>query len=305
MNIRSLITCLLLLLLATSAHSQSLAAKLGYSSDSKLLILHADDLGVAHAENQATIDAIEVGMVKSASVMVPSPWFNEMVHWFKQHPDADLGLHLTLTSEWDILKWGPVAPVEKVPGLVNDQGYFYDNVLDVIAHASVMEVETELRAQIERSIAAGLKPTHLDSHMGSLFNKKFLPVYCKLGREYNIPVMLSTNVFEMFPGEKPSLLDYELMVDQVHMAFPEDYQAGMQDFYRNKLRSLSPGVSVLLIHPAYDNQEMQAVTLNHPNYGADWRQQDFNFFTSEDCQRILKEENIRLITWREIGELIK
>lgn len=305
MNIRSFIACLLLLLLATSTRSQSLATKLGYSSDSKLLILHADDLGVAHAENQATIDAFEVGMVKSASVMVPSPWFNEMVHWFKQHPDADLGLHLTLTSEWDILKWGPVASAEKVPGLVNDLGYFYDNVLDVIAHASVQEVETELRAQIERSIAAGLKPTHLDSHMGSLFNKKFLPIYCKLGREYNIPVMLSANVFEMFPGEKPTMPEYELMVDQVHMAFPIDYQAGMQDFYRDQLRSLSPGVSVLLIHPAYDNQEMQAVTINHPNYGADWRQQDFNFFTSDDCRQILEEENIRLITWREIGELIK
>ncbi|GJM29499.1 MAG: carbohydrate deacetylase [Cyclobacteriaceae bacterium] len=278
--------------------------QLGYSTDTKLLILHADDLGVAHSENQATFDAFELGMVNSASVMVPCPWFNEVVQWHKSNPETDLGLHLTLTSEWDILKWGPVAPVHQVPGLVNEQGYFYDNVADVISHASVEEVETELRAQIERSLAAGLEPTHLDSHMGSLFNEKFFRVYLKLGREYQVPLMLSNNVLNMFPGEKPSVPEDVLLVDQVYMAFPENYQAGMKEFYSDVLTSLSPGVSVLLIHPAYDNQEMQAVTINHPNYGASWRQQDFDFFTSDLCRKIIEENNIKLVTWKEIGKLL-
>ena len=201
MNLCSTITCIGLLLSVVTAQSQSIATQLGYASDAKLLILHADDLGVAHSENQATFEAFKKGMVMSASVMVPCPWFNEIVQWYQQHPDVDLGLHLTLTAEWDILKWGPVAPLSEVPGLVNEKGYFYDNVDDVISHATVEEVETELRAQIERSLSAGLNPTHLDSHMGSLFNEKFFEVYLRLGQEYQIPVMLSQNVLSMFPGK--------------------------------------------------------------------------------------------------------
>jgi predicted glycoside hydrolase/deacetylase ChbG (UPF0249 family) len=295
----------LMVTISVSINAQSLAERLGYSNDTKLLIVHADDLGVAHSQNQATFDAFEKGMVNSASVMVPSPWFNEVVEWAKGKPGVDIGLHLTLTAEWDVLKWGPVAPPDQVTGLINDQGYFYRSVNDVIAHASVEEVESELRAQIERSLAAGLKPTHLDSHMGSLFNEKFFGVYVKLGKEYNIPVMISTNLAAMFPGKDPVITDDVILVDRVHMAFPEDFKQGMEHFYSSTLRSLSPGVHVLLIHLAYDNDEMQAVTINHPGYGSKWRQEDFDFFTSAAFGKILQEENIKLITWREISRLLK
>ncbi len=286
-----------------SIQGQSLIQQLGYPEDAKLLILHADDLGIAHSENQATFDAFEKGMVNSASVIVPAPWFSEFVVWARQHPEADLGLHLTLTAEWDLLKWGPVA--EQVPGLVNEQGYFYHNVRDVISHASVEEVEKEIRAQIERYLAAGLQPTHLDSHMGSLFNEKFFPVYIKMGLEYNIPVMINSDFMKKFPGVKPTIPENALLVDQVPMAFPKNYPDGMAEFYSSTLRSLPAGVSVMLFHCAYDNEEMRAVANNHPNYGAHWRQLDFNFFTSDSCRNILKEENIQLITWREIGALLR
>lgn len=304
MKILAAIT-LLYIMCIPPIRGQSLAQQLGYPEDTKLLILHADDLGVAHSENQATFDAFEKGMVNSGSIMVPAPWFNEMVVWAQQHPEADLGLHLTLTAEWDLLKWGPITAPAQVPGLVNEQGYFYDNVEDVISNASLEEVEKEIRAQIERSLAAGLRPTHLDSHMGSLFNEKFFSIYLKLGLEYKIPVMISPNVLGMFPGAKPSLPENTLLIDQVHMALPENYQDGMEEFYSNTLRFLPAGVNVLLIHLAYDNDEMRAVTNDHPNYGAHWRQQDFDFFTSETCRKILKDENIQLITWKQIGALMK
>ena len=293
------------LVFAPTIEAQNLAERLGFSADDKLLILHADDLGVAHSENQGSFDAIAKGMVNSASVMVPCPWFNEVVQWSKQNPEVDLGLHLTLTAEWDILKWGPVAPLDQVPGLVNDQGYFYSNVPEVIANASVEEVKTELTAQIKRSLSAGLKPTHLDSHMGSLFNEKFFQVYLDLGREFGIPVMVSKNIMDMFPGEKPVIPPGVLLIDQVHMAFPDDFKSGMEAFYSKTLRSLTPGVNVILIHTAYDNEEMRAVTINHPGYGAQWRQQDFDFFTSEACQKILAEEGIKLVNWKQISSLSK
>ncbi|MDH3711312.1 MAG: polysaccharide deacetylase family protein [Cyclobacteriaceae bacterium] len=293
------------LLISLGSCGQSLNERLGYPKDSKLLIVHADDIGVSHSENQATFDAMAVGMVNSGSIMVPCPWFSEVVHWAKQHPQSDLGLHLTLNSEWKYLKWGPVAPINKVTGLVDSQGYFYDNVEQLVNNASVEEVELELRAQIEKALAAGLKPTHLDTHMGSVLNKKFFPIYLKLGWEYKIPVMASRTMLDFLPELKPLMDDKTIMIDHIVIANPEDFKEGMAAFYTKQLRSLPQGVTVLLMHLGYDNAEMQAMTVDHPDYGARWRQEDFDFFTSETCRQILKEEGIKLVTWGEIQGLIK
>ncbi|MGI9545314.1 MAG: polysaccharide deacetylase family protein [Cyclobacteriaceae bacterium] len=300
-----IIFTVVLLFSSAIGQAQSLAQRLGYADSTKLLILHADDLGVAHSENQASFDAFGKKMVNSGSIMVPCPWFNEVAIWASSHPEADLGLHLTLTAEWKHLKWGPVLPVDEVPGLVNEKGHFYDNVADVIAHATAEEVEKELRAQIEKALAFGIIPTHLDTHMGSILNVKFFQVYIKLGQEYKIPVMVSHTLLTMMPFLKPLVGEETLLVDHLLMANPQDFKEGMADFYSSQLRSLAPGVSVLLMHLAYDNAEMQAVTIDHPDYGAQWRQHDFDFFTSEACRKILEEESIQLITWREIGTLLK
>ncbi len=293
------------LLHSLGSYGQSLNERLGYPKDSKLLIVHADDIGVSHSENQATFDAMAVGIVNSGSIMVPCPWFSEVVQWAKQHPQADLGLHLTLNSEWKYLKWGPVAPIDKVSGLVDSQGYFYDNVEQLVNNASVEEVELELRAQIEKALAAGLKPTHLDTHMGSILNKKFFPVYLKLGWEYKIPVMASQTMLDFLPELKPLMDDKTILIDHVVIANPEDFKEGMATFYTKQLRSLPQGVTVLLMHLGYDNAEMQAMTVDHPDYGARWRQEDFNFFTSDACRQILKKQGIKLVTWGEIQGLIK
>jgi len=301
---RLLYFCSLLFLTNASLCAQNLAQQLGYPADAKLLILHADDLGVSHSENHASFTALEKGPVNSASIMVPCPWFMEVVDWAQNHPDADLGLHLTLTAEWKHIKWGPVASSDKVPGLLNEQGYFYDNVADVIAHAKEQEVELELRAQIEKSLKAGLKPTHLDSHMGSLFNPKFFGIYLKLGQEYNIPVMITNQALGLLP-EGEELPKNSIIVDQVYVASPDDFKMGMEQYYSTVIKSLTPGVHVILMHLAYDNQEMQAVAIDHPDYGAGWRQQDFDFFTSKRLQDLLQQENIKMVTWRELAGLMK
>src|SRR5438552_10665571 len=129
---------------------KTLQERLGYSKDSKLLILHADDLGMSHSENAATIYAMEHGSVNSAAIMVPTPWFSEIAAYARTHPTADLGLHLTLTSEWNFLKWGPVASSSDVHGLLNKDGFFFSSADSVHRSASAAEVEEELRAQIEK-----------------------------------------------------------------------------------------------------------------------------------------------------------
>ncbi len=298
---------LLSCLLTTSCAAQkpNLAQRLGYAKDAKLLIIHADDLGVSHSENAASIAAFEKGMVNSGSIMVPCPWFPEIANYSKANPTADLGLHLTLTAEWETYKWGPVSPDVEVAGLVNEQGFLYDNCADVVRKASVAEVEKELRAQVERAIAFGVNVSHLDSHMGCLFNPKYFETYLKIGREYGLPLLIPASGLQQFPAMAEKILSTDIVIDNIFMLNPPDAQKGAATYYAQQLKDLPAGVSEMIIHVAYDDSEMQAVTINHPDFGAAWRQVDFDYFTSEACRKILKEEGIQLITWRDLKGLIK
>lgn len=279
---------------------QSLQEQLGYPRNAKLLIIHADDLGVSHSENEASFYALEKGAVNSASIMVPCPWFPEVAAYAAAHPKTDLGLHLTLTSEWGLFKWGPVAGKEAVPGLVNQYGYFFASVDSVIKTATAAEVEKELRAQIERAAQAGLDFTHFDSHMGTLYSSKaYLQVLLKLGKEYRVPVMLNQQVLK-WTGTMVD--EATVTINDIFIENPEDFTRGAETYYTGILQSLQPGVHEIILHAAYDNQEMQAVTADHPDYGAAWRQADFNFFTGERCKILLQQNNIQLITWREIRD---
>jgi chitin disaccharide deacetylase len=289
-----------------SLHAQqTLQERLGYPRNTKLLILHADDLGMCHSENAATIFAIEHGSVSSASIMMPTGWVSEIAAYSRSHPTADFGLHLTLTSEWDELKWGPVAGAAAVPGLVDAQGYFYSDGDSVYRSASLVEVEKELRAQIEKARSMGIDITHLDSHMGTLFGRPdYFRILVKLGHEYKLPVLASKQVFQLAFGMNTDTLlsATDVSIDRIFIANPPDFQKGMENYYSGILKSLQAGVSEVIFHLAYDNDELRAATINHPDYGAAWRQADFNFFSSETCRKILAEQQIRLITWREIRD---
>src|SRR3954447_26069175 len=139
-----------------SAQTKTVAERLGLPADTKLLILHADDLGVAHSVNAASFDALDKGAVSSASIMMPTPWVTEVATYARAHPDADLGLHLTLTAEWETYRWGSVAASDQVPSLLNPDGTMPNDVPPFIARAKPQEVERELRAQVERALALGI-----------------------------------------------------------------------------------------------------------------------------------------------------
>src|SRR5436305_13770975 len=154
---------ILMLVVADVCAQQTIAERLGYPRDAKLLIVHADDLGMAHSVNAATIKAFETGLVNSGSIMVPCPWLSEIAAYARANPQADLGLHLTLTSEWTSFRWGPVSPRDRVTSLLDKDGYFYLTASEAAAHADPKQVELEITAQIERARALGIQPTHLDS----------------------------------------------------------------------------------------------------------------------------------------------
>ena len=184
-------TLAMLLVVSTlNAQTRTVAERLGHPKNAKLLILHADDLGVAHSENAASFDALERGAVNSGSIMMPTPWVTEVARYAKAHPDADLGLHLTLDSEWETYRWGSVAPHDQVPSLLDADGTFPRSPDTLARRAKPAEVERELRAQIDRAYAMGLEPTHVDSHMGALYQTpELFRTYTKVARSYKLPFL--------------------------------------------------------------------------------------------------------------------
>ena len=289
-----------------SAQRISVQELLGYPKDAKLLIIHADDLGVTHSENAASISAMEKGSVNSASIMVPCPWFPEMAAYAHLHPEKDFGLHITLTSEWKYYKWGPVTPLAKVPGLVNKNGFLYSSVDSVIQNASPAEVEQEIRSQVKRALQFGVTPTHLDAHMYTVHHDLgFLKSYLKVGHEFNLPVFIYRQVESTLHIKLDTVVSArDVIIDTILTAEVPNYKAGMSDFYSMGFKNLKPGITYLILHTAYDDDEMRAVTVEHDGWGAAWRQADYNFFTSPQCAKLLKENNIHLVTWREIRDKI-
>lgn len=296
---------LLLLLMVYSGVSaqQSLLERLGYSKEDKLLIIHADDLGASHSTNAASITSIEKGFVNSASIMVPCPWFPEIASYARKYAkENDFGIHLTLNSEWSYYKWGPVSPLTEVPSLVDKDGYFHASLDSLLTYGKPREVEIELRNQVKKALDMGIDVTHLDAHMyAARRTEGFMRAYINVGRHFMVPVLL-TKEEEIL--KNIALQDTDVVVDRLYQAFAEDYDMGLEKYYTHLLDNLEPGLNCLLIHTAFSSPESKAMTLGHTYWGAQWRQEDFDFFNSETCRELLKKNNIKLITWREIRDKI-
>jgi predicted glycoside hydrolase/deacetylase ChbG (UPF0249 family) len=303
---------LLLLLFAgapevpAQTNGKSLAEKLGYPHDAKLLIVHADDVGVTHSVNAATIKALDSGLVNSASIMVPCPWFPEIADYAKSHPDIDFGLHLTLTSERVYYRWGPVASKDKVPSLIDENGYFHHD-WSAATKISPREVELELRAQIDRAYAMGIRATHLDSHQYRLYQngKELFEVALRVAHDYKLPIFVVRDWFADRPYLESSLTPADIVLDHTVTIPPDVPPDKWTEFYKTALKNLQPGVTEFVIHVAFADDEMKAATRERGTWGAAWRQRDFDFFTSQEFRQLLREHNIKLITWRELARAIQ
>ena len=288
--------------------NKSTLATLGFRPDTKLLMIHADDAGLSHSENRATIQALKKGLVNSYSIMVPCPWFYEISEFALQYPNFDYGMHLTLTCEWNSYKFGPVLSRNEVPSLVDSQGYFFKTRQEVLNNALLQEVKKELCAQIDRALSFGLQPSHLDSHMYTLgASQELLAVYREVGELYELPVMLNSELITEVSGipETDLDIDNEVLIDRIFLGNFKDYKEGkLAEYYSNSIRTLEPGLNMLLIHPAFDDPEMQSITKDHPNFGATWRQIDLEYFSSLKCKTLLKEQGIKMISWKEIKKVL-
>jgi predicted glycoside hydrolase/deacetylase ChbG (UPF0249 family) len=294
----------LLLASALPAQTKTVAERLGHPADSKLLILHADDLGAAHSIDAASFAGLENGAVTSASIMVPTPWITEVAAYARAHPTADLGLHLTLTSEWETYRWGSVESADKVPSLLDSAGTFPNDEKLVAANAKPAEVEREIRAQITRAMAMGIRPTHLDSHMGSLFTTpELIATYVKVAHEYHLPFLAIKGSGLAAP--QAGVTSRDIVLDALIIAGEQVPRDHWKDFYLDAVNNLKPGLTEIIVHLGHDDSELQAVTVNHEPYGSAWRQQDYNVMTSPEFKKALRDNHVILVTWRELQKLVQ
>ncbi len=280
----------------------TVAERLGHAADARLLILHADDLGMSRSVNRATFEALEQGWITSASILVPCPWFPDVVRFAREHPDADLGIHLALNSEWTPYRWGPVSQRAAVPSLLDDAGYLPLTPAEVGEKAKPAEVEVELRAQIERARDAGIHLTHFDSHMGTVMRfPQFFSIYQKLRDDYGLPVLIPRRVgnpeFDRLLAQAAPSIDQVLMLET---AVPREQWV---EAYQEMLKPLPPGVYQLIVHLAYDDEEMRGATWDHPDFGAAWRQADLDLVRSPGFREFLRQEGFILIKWKDLARV--
>jgi predicted glycoside hydrolase/deacetylase ChbG (UPF0249 family) len=280
------------------------ARRIGLEPEVRALIVNADDFGLCRDENQATIEGLERGIFTSATILAPAPGFDDAVEAVRRLPAADLGVHLTLNSEWPNYRWGPVLGREAVPSLVDAAGFLWPDVAAVYAHARLDEAQAELRAQIDRVIAAGIDPTHLDCHMGPLhLRADFHELYVDLARAYRLPIRVT-------PRAMLRRMGLGAIVEQLDTAailYPDNLILGgrrspatVEEYWSGVLRALPPGVSEIYCHPAYAGAELRGFA-----HDGTKREADFRFFTGDKARELIAFEGIQLIGYRKLREAMR
>lgn len=290
--------------------------RLGFGERDRVVIIHADDVGMCQASVQAFIELMDFGLVSSGAAMVPCPWFPLLARECRRHqgPPLDLGVHLTLTSEWDGYRWGPISTRDEASGLLDGEGYFPRRREDVQEQAQPGAVQAELEAQLARALAAGLDVTHVDTHMGAVAHLKFVQGYARMALEQRLPALFlrldeagwqemgldaATAAFAMqFMGqlEEQGVPLLDNLASLPLLEEPGDRIAAA----RAALAALPPGLTHFIIHPAADSPELRAITASWPSRVADHRA-----FTSDELARWVKDSGIQVIGYRPLRDLMR
>jgi predicted glycoside hydrolase/deacetylase ChbG (UPF0249 family) len=287
--------------------------KLGFSNDDRVIIIHTDDIGMCQASVDAFAEMVDFGLISSGAVMVPCPWFLEAAQFAVSHPEADLGAHLTLTSEWQTYRWGPVSTRDPGTGLMDEQGFFHRRSEGVWEHADPEAVQVELEMQITRALAEGINLTHIDTHMGSVAHPKFIGSYVQLAMKYGLPLMIprmdvpaimaqqhvDEATAQMLAGTLQSLEEMGLPLLDGISGLELEHAENRFDQAKEALLALKPGLTHFIIHPSKNTPELRHITTSW-----DCRVADYETFTSEATREFIKNEGIQVIGYRALKELM-
>jgi len=280
----------------------------GFDRRDKLLIIHADDVGMCHSENIATFLGFQNGMVSSCSLMMPCPWVLEAVEFFKSNPGYDHGVHSTLTSEWSFYRWGPVSSKREVLTLLDRQEYFYRDAKDA-AKAFRKDVEIELRAQVKRAFDLGLQPSHLDTHMGTVFFRPdLLETYLRTALDNGLLPVLTKPVKEALEQSKEIRTEFSedilrkilepnmpIVDSLVDSTLGSDLQERIE-WFRSMLKNIKPGtITQMIVHLGLPDEEIKAIMPSHIE-----RYLDYQLVTSKEALRLVEELGFTLIGWRNL-----
>jgi predicted glycoside hydrolase/deacetylase ChbG (UPF0249 family) len=286
--------------------------KLGYSDHDRLVIIHTDDIGMCEASVSAFDALWQAGTISSGSVMVPCPWFPHAAAWCRAHPDVDMGIHVTLTSERSAYRWGPISSRDPATGMLDDEGCFPRSNGPVQEHGDPFAVAREMEMQVERAIAAGMRPTHIDTHMGTVIHPKFLAAYLQLGPRFGVPVLMPRMGVELLRMHGLSADDATQraralkamedaglpLIDNVGF-MPLDMNGDHYEHARRALDQLPAGVTHFWLHPSSDTPELRAIT-------PDWRARVENLrtFLRADLRAYIRAIGVHVIGYRALQGLM-
>jgi chitin disaccharide deacetylase len=282
--------------------------KLGFAPNDRLLIIHADDIGMCQATLPAFEDLVQFGLVTSGAVMAPCPWFPAAAAFCRQNPAVDMGIHITLNSEWDSYRWRPLSAAGANSGLIDEDGYFFRTSAETQENASTEAVWAEMETQVSRALSAGIQATHLDTHMGTVLHPKFLPPYVQLALQYHLPLLMmrwdeeAWKIHGVAEEAAKVAAAFTLQLEELGIPMHDgllslDLATPGQHLQQAKkaIDSIPAGLSRLYIHPSCDTPEARAVS-------PDWfsRVADYQVFMSEEMRAYIQGSGVQLIGYRDI-----
>ena len=296
-------------------HPNPMLKKLGLQSDDRVVIIHTDDIGMCQSSVAAFADLWPQGVISSGAVMVPCSWAPSAAKFARENPEADLGVHLTLTSEWSSYRWGPISSRDPQSGMMDPEGFFPRTSEEVQEKADSAAVKKEMVAQVEQAIAWGIVPTHIDTHMGSVASPKFMTDYVEVAMAYKLPPMIfrldeagwkkahRQITDELAVKAAAMVLDLEEaglpMLDAIASLELDADPTTRLDQAKAVFDRLPVGITHFLIHPSKETDELKAIT-------PDWRCRvaDYQTFMQPDVRAYLKEIGVHVIGYRDLKALI-
>ena len=286
--------------------------KLGYSNDDRLVIIHTDDIGMCNASIQAYSDLLENGLVSSGATMVPCSWFPKVAEYCRRKSDVDMGVHLTLTSEWDNYRWAPISTGLRESGMVDEEGYFYRSTEEAQTHGDPEAVLVELQSQIDRAFSAGIQVTHIDTHMITVAHPKFVNSYIQLAIKHKLPFLFprqdETGFKKLGIDTETAQLAAKLALSLEERGMPlVDHAAGLDldkpndrlEQAKQAISDLQPGITHFIIHPSIETNELKAIT-------PDWQSRvaDYHTFMNDEIRKYINKAGVQIIGYKTLKSLL-